>query len=203
MARGKNQGERTGTAMRPPKQAVAWHGQQAARCIQPQPGRPTPETQPAMQLRSALAVNQHPSCSCSLLTLRNQRTPTNASSFRQDTFLAFSFLGCGSGEGTRRAAASARSRALLEEGPTVDREMLPSGPLPPLPPSMVTPPPRPPSEANGLALTLDTSAAADALLPGLLPLASLSAAADSDSLARPASTGSVLMTVCISCAASE
>lgn len=70
--------------------------------------------------------------------------------------------------------------------------MLPSGPPPPLPPSMVTPVPSPPRAANGLALTRDTSAAA--LLLGLLP--SLSAAAASDSFARPASTGSVLMTVC-------
>ena len=79
----------------------------------------------------------------------------------------------------------------------MDRERLPSGPLLLLPPSMVTPPLSPPNEAKGLALTLETSDAADALLPGLPLLPpSRSAAADSDSLARLASTGSVLMTVC-------
>lgn len=90
------------------------------------------------------------------LTLRNQRTPTSASSSTHTTFFFFSLRGCGSGDGTRRAAAAARSFALDELGPTVERGSSP----PLLPPSMVTPLPRlpsPPREAKGLALTLEMS----------------------------------------------
>lgn len=140
----------------------------------------------------------------SKLTLRNQRTPTMASSSCQVTFFFFSFRGCGSGDGTRRAAATARSLAVPELAPTVDNML---NPLLRLPPNIVTPLPRLPSDAKGLALTLPTSVC-PVKLPLLLgfPEAAGSCLAapgargeqpgtmlDSDAMLRVASTALALM----------
>lgn len=136
------------------------------------------------------------------LTFRNQRTPTSASSASQATFFFFSLRGWGSGEGTRRAAAAARSFAVDMTGPRLDSGALSMPPLPP-PPSTVTPlprPPRPPRAAKGLALTLDTSVRAAPAVPPPLPPASTCFDAGAPSAGftpRVGSTVSVLMvTVC-------
>lgn len=105
--------------------------------------------------------------------------PIRSCSPTQDTFFLFSLRGCGSGEGTFRAAAAARSLALEPPPPTVV-SVSPVRPPPPLlPPKTVTPPlPRPPREAKGLALTRETSDAepgvAAELAPVLAPLADAS-----------------------------
>jgi hypothetical protein len=89
---------------------------------------------------------------CTAFTFLNHRTPTKLSSACQDTFFFFSFRAAGSGDGTRRAAADARSLAVLIAGPASSNGLRPALP----PPSTVTPVLSPPSAANGLALTLLT-----------------------------------------------